>query len=97
MQKTELINSVAKSTGVDRATVRLVANGIFETIKSQLWIGVNIKIKDFMSFTLETRPETIRRNPQTDEKMVIPKQYRVKASMSQVFKDKIKTKIVYDG
>lgn len=95
MNKTELIKSVALSTEVDEATVRKVFNGIIDTIQKSLLYGVNIKIKDFISFVLEIRPEAQRRNPSTGEFFTIPKRYKVKTILPRTFTDRIRNKTVY--
>lgn len=95
MNKTELIKSVSKSTKVDEATVRIVFNGIIDTIKESLWIGINVIIKDFISFKLEIREEAKKRNFKTNEALIVPKHFRVKVELPKVFKDKMKTKNIY--
>ena len=66
MNKTELIKAVSNHTEIDQDTVRKVFNGIIFTIKDRLWYGVDVKIKDFLNFTLTIRNEVNRRNPKTD-------------------------------
>ena len=95
MNKTELINAVSDSTEIDRDTVRTVFNGIVDTIKNRLWIGVNIRIKDFMTFTLVKQREINGKNPKTGKPMLIPKHYKLKLAFSKPFKDKLKTKVCY--
>lgn len=95
MNKTDLIETVAKDTGVSVKDTRLVINGFIETIKSKLLYGVDVKIKDFMNFELKVSNPKRKFNPITQEYFEVPKQYRVKASLSRLFTDKIKEKTVY--
>lgn len=95
MKKTDLIKEVSKSTDVDEATVRKVFNSIVDTIKDSLFYGVDIRIKDFISFTLERRAESKRRNPQNQEPFIVPAHYKVKVTLSRLFNEKIRTKKVY--
>lgn len=95
MNKTELIKSVSKSTKIEEATVRIIFNSIIDTIKETLWIGMNVKIKDFLNFTLHIKNESKKRNFNTNTLFTMPKHYWVKVSLPQVFKDRIKKKNVY--
>lgn len=95
MDKTELIKKTSKNIGVDEDTVRTVLNGIVDTIFSTLLFGINVKIRDFMSFTLERKEGGPRLNPKTKEEYILPTRYSVKVSLAVPFKNKIKNKTVY--
>lgn len=95
MNKTELIKSVSKSTKVDEGTVRIVFNGIIDTIKRSLWIGINVSIKDFLTFKLEVRKEAKKRDFKKNEELIVPKHFRVKVELPKVFRDKMKTKTIH--
>jgi len=95
MNKTDLIKAVAKHSGENEATVRTILNSIVDVIKESLWFGMDIKIKDFISLSLIKREDAWKTHFHNKEKILVPKHYYVKVSLSKLIKDKIKTKIVH--
>jgi|AntDeeMinimDraft_6_1070357.scaffolds.fasta_scaffold00362_20 DNA-binding protein HU-beta len=95
MVKKELVSEVAKVSGVSKQDTQIVIDTMIDTIKSKLLFGVNVKITDFIDFKLEVAKARNGINPNTKEKIVIPKKYRVKVTLPKKFIDKIKAKPVY--
>jgi len=97
MNKTQLISEVSKNTGIPQKTVRDVMNSMAKIIQDKLILGVNVKIAEFLSFTLITRAETRRRNPNTGEEIIVPKRYGLKIKLPTSFSKRLSDKKVYDG
>ena len=95
MNKTEFIKKVAKKSGHKTQVCNEVFFAISETIQETLWEGINIKISNFLTFTLETQKARTFSNPRTGEKIEVPKRFRVKVQLPRPFIDKMKTKKVY--
>jgi nucleoid DNA-binding protein len=95
MNKTDLIKRVSKDTDVPEKETRLVINSMIDNIKDRLFYGVEIKLKDFLTFKLEKSKQTKRVNPQTKEQIIVPKKYRIKTVWSRLFVDKIQSKTVH--
>ena len=95
MNKTELIKAVAKNSGENEILVRKILNVLFDTIKESLWYGLDVKIKDFLHFTLHVKKESLKRHFRAKEPILVPKHYYVKVTLPKNFKDKIKTKTVH--
>jgi len=95
MTKTDIIKSVTKSSGLDEEVVRDVFNHIVETIKSNLYNGIDVKIHDFMNFTLHIMKARKSQNPKTGEEVIVPKHYKVRPTLSRVFQARIFNKVVY--
>lgn len=65
MTKSELIDAVAKRTGITKSRAELVVNCIFETMTTSLSRGEGIEIRGFGSFTVRDYKPYNGRNPRT--------------------------------
>jgi DNA-binding protein HU-beta len=78
MNKTELIDKVAKKTGLTLKDSRAVVESVFSTslkegiIASELAAGKKIQITGFGTFMTRRRKKRMGRNPQTGETITIP-------------------------
>lgn len=78
MNKTELIDKVAKKTGLTLKDSRAVVDAIFSTslkegiIASELAAGKKIQITGFGTYVTRRRKKRMGRNPQTGETITIP-------------------------
>ena len=80
MNKTELIATVAQSTGISKKDVERVVSAALDSITDTLIQGEKVQLAGFGSFEVKTREARVGRNPRTKEAMEIP------ASKSPVFK-----------
>ena len=80
MNKTELIATVAQSTGISKKDVERVVSAALDSITDTLTQGEKVQLAGFGSFEVKTREARVGRNPRTKEAMEIP------ASKSPVFK-----------
>lgn len=95
MNKTEVINEVAKRTGISKEDTRSVINGMTEYVQDQLLRGIDVKLTGFINFTLTVSPEHTKKSPQTGKEIIVPKKYRVKTTLPVEFVKKVKAKTVY--
>lgn len=78
MNKTELIDKVAKKTGLTLKDSRTVVDAIFSTsvkegiLAGELAAGKKIQITGFGTFMTRKRKKRMGRNPQTGEAITIP-------------------------
>ena len=78
MNKTELIERVAKKTGMTLKDSRETVDAIFSTapkegiIASELAAGRKVQITGFGSFMTRKRKKRKGRNPQTGQEIIIP-------------------------
>jgi DNA-binding protein HU-beta len=78
MNKTELIDKVAKKTGLTLKDSRTVVDAIFSTsvkegiLAGELAAGKKIQITGFGTFMTRRRKKRMGRNPQTGEAITIP-------------------------
>jgi DNA-binding protein HU-beta len=78
MNKTELIEKVAKKTGLTKKDSSMVVDSIFSTspkegiIANELAAGRRVQITGFGTFQTRRRKKRMGRNPQTGETITIP-------------------------
>lgn len=81
MNKQELVDSVAKKTGLPKTKAQDAVQAMIETIKASLKKGDEVRLVGFGTFSVAQRAATTGRNPRTGEKINIPasKQPKFKA------------------
>jgi len=72
MNKNELINAVAKKTGLQVKQTKLVCNGIFEELSNVMAKKDKVSIVGFGTFGATKRAARDGVNPSTGEKLRIP-------------------------
>ncbi|MGH8897702.1 MAG: HU family DNA-binding protein [Egibacteraceae bacterium] len=80
MNKTELIDAAAASTGMTKTDVQAALDAILEAIAYEVCRGHKVTLTGFGNFELRERAARTGRNPQTGE------QIQVAASKSPAFK-----------
>lgn len=72
MTKAEIANEIAKTTGVDKASVVAVIEQFMITVKDSLAHGENVYLRGFGSFIVKERAEKVARNISKNTSIVIP-------------------------
>jgi len=80
MNKSELIENTAESSGVNKRDVGKVLDGLLSGISGAVRKGDKVSLTGFGTFELRERAARTGRNPQTGE------QLQVKASKAPAFK-----------
>lgn len=80
MNKSELVDAVAASTGASKADAQKNVEAVLDTITKTLKKGDRVAITGFGSFEVRKRAARTARNPQTGEKI------KIKASKVPAFK-----------
>ena len=62
MTKAEIVSEIAKSTGIDKATVLTTVEKFMETVKDSLANDDNVYLRGFGSFIVKTRSQKTARN-----------------------------------
>lgn len=91
MNKTELIVSVAKTTGEPKRVVGDVVDGVVDTIQKQVKKGDKVTLPGFGTFSRKHRAARQARNPQTGEAI------KVRATKVPAFKPGTSFKTVVSG
>lgn len=71
MKKSEMIEALAKETGLTKTDVEKVFNGTFDLFKKELGKGNNVAVAGFGTFKVSKRAARTGRNPQTGETIKI--------------------------
>lgn len=72
MTKAEMIEMIAKGTGLTRIETSAVIEGFFSTVEYALQKGERVEIRGFGTFCLRERREKNIANPKTGKAMRIP-------------------------
>jgi DNA-binding protein HU-beta len=89
MNKQDLIDVVASSTGASKAVTGEAIDAFIETITAALVNGENVQLIGFGSFGPGTRAARTGRNPKTGEAIQIPAAKTVKFTAGKAFKDAV--------
>ena len=72
MTKAEIVNEIAKETGIQKDTVSTVVESFMETVKGSLAKGNPVYLRGFGSFIIKHRAEKAARNITKKTTMRIP-------------------------
>jgi len=87
MNKSEFVSAVSNESGVSKADVERVVNGMFDVISGVVARGdEKISLPGFISFEQTTRSARMGRNPQTGEALHVPETKAVKISAGSKLK-----------
>lgn len=72
MTKAEIVTEIAKTTGIEKANVLAVVEGLMTSIKDSLAHGENVYLRGFGSFIVKERKEKTARNISKNSTIIIP-------------------------
>lgn len=72
MNKTQIIDSVAKETGLKKKDAEAAVNAVFASIENALTAGEKVQLVGFGTFEVKERAERTGINPATREQITIP-------------------------
>lgn len=72
MTKSEIVNEIAKTTGIERGSVLAVIEQFMTVVKDSLTTGENVYLRGFGSFIIKERKEKVARNISKNTSLVIP-------------------------
>lgn len=72
MTKAEIVNEIAKNTGLDKTEVATVVESFMECVKNSLTKGNAVYLRGFGSFIIKHRAEKAARNITQKTTMTIP-------------------------
>lgn len=72
MTKADIVSEIAKSTGVDRASVQAVVEAFMESIKTSMTNKNNVYLRGFGSFIIKKRAQKVARNISKNTTITIP-------------------------
>ena len=72
MTKADIVNDIAKSTGVEKAQVQQIVEAFMESIKDSLISNNNVYLRGFGSFIVKQRAQKVARNISKNTTITIP-------------------------
>ena len=90
MTKAEIVNEVAKSTGIEKTTVLRVVEEFMECVKGSLSKGNPVYLRGFGSFIIKVRSEKTARNISKNTTIVIPEHKIPAFKPAKVFMEEVK-------
>lgn len=72
MTKADIVNEIAKTSGIDKSSVLAVVEQFMVVVKDSLAHGENVYLRGFGSFIIKRRAEKTARNISKNTTVVIP-------------------------
>jgi len=89
MNRHELIDAVAATTGESKASTAEAIDAILEAVTAAITRGETVQLIGFGSFSTGARAERAGRNPSTGEAITIPAAKTVRFTAGTAFKDAV--------
>ena len=90
MTKAEIVNEIAKETGIQKDTVSTIVESFMETVKGSLAKGNPVYLRGFGSFIIKHRAEKAARNITKNTTMTIPAHNITAFKPAKVFVNEVK-------
>ncbi len=72
MTKADIVNEIAKETGIDKLTVLKTVESFMDNVKGSLSKGDNVYLRGFGSFIVKKRAQKTARNISKNTTIIIP-------------------------
>ena len=92
MNKTDLINSIATKSGLNKKNSEAALNALIGSVEDALKSGDKVVLVGFGTFEVRERAARKGRNPQTKKEITIPASKAPVFKAGKVLKDKVNTK-----
>jgi DNA-binding protein HU-beta len=90
MTKAQLVERIAKDTGIERGTVLKTVESFMETVRESMAAGENIYLRGFGNFILKQRAQKTARNISRNIMVVVPEQTIPAFKPAKEFKAQVK-------
>ena len=90
MTKADIVNEIAKTTGIDKVAVLETVEKFMDVVKDSLANGENVYLRGFGSFIVKTRSEKTARNISKGTAIIIPEHKIPAFKPAKVFMDEVK-------
>lgn len=89
MTKADIVSEIAKTTGIDKASVLTIVEQFMTVVKDSLAHGENVYLRGFGSFTVKQRTEKTARNISKNTTLIIPAHNIPSFKPANSFKDEV--------
>ena len=92
MTKNDIINEIAKDTGIDKISVQKIVEALMGAVKDSLARDKNVYLRGFGSYIVKKRAKKTARNISKNTTMIIPEHYIPHFKPSKSFINKVKNR-----
>ena len=93
MTKADIVNEIAKNTGIEKVTVQKTVEALMETIKHSMVTGNNVYLRGFGSFIVKKRAKKTARNISKNTTIIIPEHFIPSFKPAKSFVNKVKKNV----
>jgi len=93
MTKADIVNEIAKNTGIEKVTVQKTVEAMMETVKDSMVKGNNVYLRGFGSFIVKKRAKKTARNISKNTTIIIPAHNIPSFKPSKSFITKVKSHV----
>jgi DNA-binding protein HU-beta len=93
MTKADIVNEIAKVTGIEKVTVQKTIESFMESVKSSLSKNKNVYLRGFGSFIVKKRAEKTARNISKNTTLIVPEHFIPAFKPAKTFVTKVKTSV----
>ncbi|MFO8234659.1 MAG: HU family DNA-binding protein [Bacteroidales bacterium] len=93
MRKAELVDEIAKKTGIEKKTIEKTIETFMQTVKESLIGNENVYLRGFGSFIVQKRAQKKARNISKNTEIVIPEHYVPVFRPSKKFVNRVKQNV----
>ena len=90
MTKADIVNEIAKSTGVEKVLVQTIVEAFMENVRNSLIDNNNVYLRGFGSFIIKKRAQKVARNISKNTAITIPEHNIPAFKPSKSFVAKVK-------
>ena len=92
MTKADIVNEIARTTGIDRTNVLEIVENLMTVVKDSLATGENVYLRGFGSFIVKVRAKKQARNITKNTTIIVPERKIPSFMPCNAFVDMIKNK-----
>ncbi|MBE0674598.1 MAG: integration host factor subunit beta [Bacteroidales bacterium] len=93
MTKADIVNEIAKNTGIEKVAVQKTVEAFMETVKDAMISGNNVYLRGFGSFIVKKRAKKTARNISKNTTIIIPAHNIPAFKPAKTFIVKVKDKV----
>jgi len=93
MTKADIVNEIAKNTGIEKVTVQKSVEAFMDTVKQSMVSGNNVYLRGFGSFIVKKRAKKTARNISKNTTIIIPAHNIPAFKPAKTFITKVKSNV----
>ncbi|MDT8400211.1 MAG: HU family DNA-binding protein [Bacteroidales bacterium] len=93
MTKADIVNEIAKKTGIEKVTVQRTVEEFMDSVKDSMVDGNNVYLRGFGSFIVKKRAKKTARNISKNTTIIIPEHFIPAFKPSKSFINKVKNNV----